>query len=223
MNMIRFGAIACAVAAICCSTSDLMAQRGGGMMMRMMGGVRLDSSLLAIEEVQKELELTDEQMDTVAAKAEALVEDMRGEMRDIMMGGGGMSEIKDFMEELHEDEQEFVGLLNDEQKQRLTELHYQRMGNAMFADLEVQKDLDLSDQQIQSIDDAFTAYEEIITEARNSGDFSTMREIMRDAEKEAEDTIMSVLSDEQKDNAEKMKGEPFEFPQRQRRQQRSDF
>ncbi|MGI9515828.1 MAG: hypothetical protein ACR2NP_02170 [Pirellulaceae bacterium] len=223
MNMIRFGAMACALIVVCSSTSELMAQRGGWTFARMMGSAKLDSTLLAIKEVQEELSLTDEQMESVAAPAEALAEEMRTEMRDIFMGGGERSEIDALMEEMLEAEQEFVTHLTDEQKQRLNELHCQRMDTGMFADEGVQKALELSEEQAQSINEAFSTFDEIVAEARQSGDFSMMREIMEDAGKEAEDAIMAVLSDEQKQKAEDMKGEAFEFPQRQRRQPKSDF
>ena len=217
-----------AVAAICFS-SQAQAQRSGFMRMMGGGGVQLDSSMLAMKEVQEELEFTEEQTKEIGEKAAELNDTMRSEMREIMMGGGDMSELEDVIKELKEEEQEFVALLNDEQKDRLKQLRFQRMGTAMYQDEEVQKTLELSDDKKKEIDDAIEnnqeELQEAIQEVRDSGDFGSIRSTMADLQKELTVALNEILSDDQKEQVTKMKGKEFKFPERRRgrRSERSDF
>jgi hypothetical protein len=210
-----------------CMSSQALAQRGG--FMQMMGGMQLDSAILAIKEVQEELKFTDEQMEEIGKKAAELNDTLRSEMREIMMGGGDRSEIDELMEELREEEQEFIALLNDDQKNRLKELRYQRMGTAMYQDEDVQTALGLSDDQKQAIEDAvqssMDAMQDAMAEARDSGDFGSIRGKMQEMQKELAESLEGILSDKQKEQVVAMKGKVFEFPERRARRRggRSDF
>ena len=226
--MKRFHILVCSFAMVAMFfASDLMAQRGG--FMRMMGGgVQLDSSLLAMKEVQKELEFTEDQTEKIGAKASELNDALRSEMREIMQGGGDMSEVEDVIAELKEEEKEILALLNDDQMARLTQLRYQRMGTAMYSDKDVQEALGLSDDQKQTIADAVEdnqqEMQDAMEEARDSGDFGSIRGIMTDLQKKLTESVTAALTDDQKEMVTEMKGEEFEFPQPQRRRRgRSDF
>ena len=215
-----------------CMVTEVQAQRGG-MMGMMGGGVQLDSALLAMEEVQEELNFTDEQIEKVGKAAAKINDSLRAEMRDLFQGGGAdrseMEEaMKEVMDELKEEEKEIIALLDDDQKSRLTQLRYQRMGTAMYMDEEVQKALELTKTQKQDIDDAIDANQEALqeamAEARDSGDFGSVRETMADLQKELTETLEGILTDDQKEMVVEMKGEEFKFPERQnRRRGRSDF
>jgi len=233
--MKRFHILVCSFAVMAMVSSSELQAQGGGMLRMMMGGggVQLDSSILAMEEVQKELELTDEQTEKIGAAAKEINDSLRSEMRDIFTGGGGdrsemEAEMKDLMAELKEEEQEIIALLTDDQKDRLTQLRYQRMGTAMYQDEEVQKALDISDDQKESIDDAFASNEiemqDAMDEARDSGDFGSIRTVMQDMQKKLTESLNGILTDDQKEKVTEMKGKEFKFPQRQRRRGgRSDF
>jgi len=231
--MKRFYIIATAFVLLAATSSQAMAQRGG--FMRMMGGgQQLDSTLLAMTEVQDELDFSDEQKEEIGDQAQEILDAMRSEMRDAFMGGGGdreamMETIQEIMEDLREEEKEIVDKLNDDQKKRLTQLRYQRMGNSMYQDKTVQKTLKLSDSQKEAIDDAFAAnqenLEEAMADARESRDFGAMQSAMADAQKDLAATLNDLLDKKQQKQAEEMKGEEFEFPEPQRRRRggRSDF
>ena len=216
-----------------CLVTEAQAQRGGGMMRMMRGGMQLDSAMLAMEAVQKELDLSEEQIEKIGKEAAKINEAMRSEMRELFQDAGGdraemEDAMKELMDELREEEKEIVALLNDDQKKRLQQLRYQRMGVAMYQDEAVQDALELSDSQKQDIDDAIDANQEALqdamAEARDSGDFGSIRGTMTDLQKELAETLQGLLTDEQKEMVVDMKGEEFKFPERQnRRRQRSDF
>ncbi len=202
--------------------------RGGGMMGMMRGG-QLMSGILTMKEVQEELGLSDEQIEKIAGPAQEINDSMRADMRDIMAGGGDQEEIADMVEEYRKEEQELIGLLDDQQKQRLQELNYQRMGLAMFMVAEVQSALKLSDDQVKSIDDVMATVQDRMRdaamEARESGDRSAMMAAIQKVQDETTKEITELLTEDQQKQAEEMKGKKFDFPQRQRgnRGGRSDF
>lgn len=234
MKHMRFSVAICAVAALAMFATEAQAQRGGGRggMMRMMmggGGGQLQSELLVIEEVQGELEMTDEQKEEIVAKAKELYDSFRSEQREIMMGGGDAAEMEELLKEMKEEEKEFVASLNDEQKKRLHQLQIQRMGNGAFQNAKIAKQLGISDEQKKEIKGTFDAaaekMQEGMAEARESGDFSSMRTIMTDVQTELTKSLMSVMNDDQKSKYEEMCGKKFKFPERQRRRggARNDF
>lgn len=217
-----------AVVATLLFAAQAEAQRGGFMQLLSGGGAQLDSAILAMEEVQKELEFTEEQVEKIGKQAAELNDELRSEMREIMMSGGDMSELQDLLKELREEEKEFIALLNDDQQERLSQLRYQRMGDGIYQNEDVQKELGMTKDQVTSIKDAFEEGQEAMRnameDARDSGDFGSIRETMSDLQKELTDSLNEILSDEQKEKVEAMKGEAFEFPQPRRRgRQRSDF
>jgi len=233
--MKRFQIVMCMLAVTLMFCSSAMAQRGGGMrgMMQMMsggGGFQLDSNLLAIEEVQKELGLSEEEMKEIGEKAKELRQAFRSEMMEIRRDGGDAAEMEALYKELKEEEGEFVGKLSDKQKERLSQLKYQQMGIAMYQDKDAQEGLGFSDDQKGSIKETFESFQtelrNAMEEAREARDFAAMQETMTEMGEKLEKDLGEILTDEQKEKAEEMKGEKFEFPQPQRRRRggnRSDF
>jgi Spy/CpxP family protein refolding chaperone len=210
-----------AVAAVCLVfVSDANAQRGGGGFGR---GPQLMSSLLSMEEVQKELELTDEQIEEVVAPAAQLNDDLRAEMRELR--DADPSEIAALVKEMREEEGEIIAKLNDDQKNRLKQLNYQRMGPRLLTDEGAQKDLELTEDQIAKITEASAAMREKAMELFQSGGGEGMREKMDELQEEMQKTLDSILTDEQNEKLVELKGEEFKFPERQPREggRRSDF
>ena len=214
--------------------NEAMAQRrrGGGagmmQMFRMMNS--LPVTMLGMEEVQKELEFTDEQKKEVGEKATEMMSEFRESMRDAMQGGDGMEGMEEMIEELKEAQGTLVEKLNDDQKKRLKQLGYQRLGMAMYSDKDAAKKIGLSEDQSTSITDAIAEMgekrQEAMQNAMSSGDREGVREALEELNEELEKTVMGVLTDEQKEKAEEMVGEKFEFPQRRRGgggRRRSDF
>src|SRR5215216_4069736 len=98
--------------------------------------------LLGQESVQKELKLTDEQK----TKTDELRQKSREKMQEIFQGDEGERQKK--MQELNEENRKAVaGILNPEQDKRLKEITYQQRGATAFADPEVVKALNLSEEQ----------------------------------------------------------------------------
>ena len=232
--MKRFQIYMCVFAIAILFSTEAMAQGNMSRMMRMMGGggVQLDSSLLAIEKVREELNFTDDQTEKIAEKAADLNSQMQTGLRDIMMSGGDEAEIKELTDELMEEEKEIVAMLDDDQKKRLSQLKYQRMGRSVYQDEQCQKDLEFSEEQVESVNEAFEGYMEDLqsafTDARESGDMGSIRQTMTDLAKELDESLVGFLNDDQKKKLEEMKGEEFDFPQPQRRGRggrgnRSDF
>lgn len=216
-------------------TSDAVAQRGGGGrggrgggMMMGAGRAQLISGLLAMEEVQKELDLSEKQIEEVVAEAEQLNDDFRSEIRALFQDGGGMDEgaMADLAKEFKEEEGAILEKLNKDQMARLKQLNYQRMGTGMLMDDDARKELKITDDQVKDMEDAMTNMRESMQELFQDGDRETMRERMGELMAEMEETIMGLLTDDQKQQMEDMKGEAFEFPQRRRGGgggRRSDF
>lgn len=231
MKSYRFMTALATVAIVCLFASEASAQRGGrgmGQMMQML--TRLASPILAMDEVQEELEFTDEQKEEIGAKAKEMSESLMGDFREAMSGGGDsdMSAIEELVDEMVEKESEIIGKLNDDQKKRLKQLQYQRMAMGIFENEAAAKELGLSDDQKTTIKDANEAMQtkrrEAMQEAMESGDRGAVREIMQELAEELQKTVMDALTDEQKEKLEEMKGEDFEFPRRGRRGgRRSDF
>ncbi len=224
IEYVRTASVAFAVACCCLTvTNQVQAQRMMG------GGSQLMSSLLIIDEVQEEIGLSDEQIEKIAGPASELVDSMRSDMRDIMMGGGDQEEIADTMKEYKEEEQELVDLLNMDQQQRLTQLHYQAMGPGMYSMPDVQAALEFSDEQKGDIEDILGSTRdrmmEAMMDAQESGDRSEIMAAIEKVRKDIAGEIADSLTEEQKASAEEMKGKAFKFPERQRRGggNRSDF
>lgn len=202
---------------------------GGGMMGDPLVG------LLRIDEVQKHLELLDDQV----AELKKLQEGARGEFRRPDGNFQNLSEEerrKRFAEMQAEAERrnkemraKVEEILLPHQLDRLKQLSIQRRGVSALRDPEVAASLKLSDEQKKQLD---TIAEETRTKmqtafqggggAANFRDlseeerrkrFEEMREKGAAMAKESETQTLAVLTDAQKKEFEAMKGEPFTFPQ----------
>ena len=189
-------------------TSDTFAQRGGGGrggrgggMMMGAGRAQLISGLLAMEEVQEELDLSEKQIEEVVAEAEQLNDDFRAEIRAMFQEGGGMDEgaMADLSKEFKEEEGAILEKLNKDQMTRLKQLNYQRMGTGMLMDDDARKELGITDDQAKDMEDAMTNMRESMQELFQDGDRETMRERMGELAAEMEETVMGLLTDDQKD------------------------
>jgi hypothetical protein len=225
MKQIRFSVAICAVATLAVFVADAQAQRGGpGGMMRMVlggGGGQLHSELLAMEQVQAEIKLTDEQQEKIVAKAKELFNAFQSEKREIMQDGGDAAKVGELLKAKQDEEKEIVASLNDDQKKRLRQLMVQRMGNGAFQNAKIAKELGISDDQKKEIkkavETAAETMQKAMEEARESRDFASIRTAITDMQKKLTESLMGVMNDKQKSKYKEMRGEKFEFPQRQRR------
>jgi hypothetical protein len=201
---------------------------GGGVGGR--GGFGADPvSLLRMEEVQKELELLDDQKE----KIDALTEANRNRERPDFGNIREMSEaerqqlfarLRTEREKQTAETKEKLGeILLPHQMERLEQLVIQRQGLGALNNPEVAAKLKISEGQQEKIrTTAEEASEKMREEMRalfqggnREGNREQIQEKMAEARAETEKQVLAVLTDAQKKQFDEMKGEPFTFPQPQ--------
>jgi hypothetical protein len=183
-------------------------QRGQGGMGQ--GGV---GALLTNEAVQKELNIDKDQADKVkdaVTKVRDQHKDDFAKLRDL-----GQDERRQKSQELNaavsEETLKAVGdLLKPEQIKRLKQIEVQQGGDRAFTRAEVQKALNLTDEQKATIktitDDAAKERRELF----QGGNAQGSREKMTALRKETMEKLQAVLKDDQKKTWKDLTGEPFE-------------
>ncbi len=193
-------------------------------------GMRFPPSLQNIfmlrqEAVQQELGVNDEQKKTLSELAAQL----QAEAMEIISGLQDLSpeEQKEHMPELMKmvgekgkDIQEKVDkVLDQKQLARMKELSLQSRGAAALEDDEVSATLKISDDQKTKLvavrEEGSKKMEEAMQALRGGGgggDAGDIRQKMMDMRKELGDKALAVLSTEQREQFEKMKGAKFTFP-----------
>lgn len=201
------------------------------------------SQLLRSEDVQKELKVSDAQMDTIKEAMEAFRKDREGSRPDRdAIQKMSREEQTALFQKMREDAEKatkeadtvLVALLEPAQIKRLDQIAFQVKSQAGIAALvqseEIRKELSLTDEQVVKV----TAIQEKSEEAsraameamRNRGgdnegerpDFRAMMEEMqkkREESRKANDAaVMAVLTDGQKAKIEELKGDAFEVDMR---------
>jgi Spy/CpxP family protein refolding chaperone len=194
---------------------------GGGLGGGFGGGV---NGLLQIEEVRKELKLTEEQW----AQVQKIMEEARA-ARD-QDGGLNFRSLQDdpeaerekkfveFREKAEKRSQETQAKVKEvllpKQVERLQQLALQRQGARALASEDVQGKLGFSDDQKKKIASIQQSqFERMRIAFRRGPNQEGNVEETRAQARKAEADMLAVLTDEQKKKLEEMKGEPFEFPQ----------
>lgn len=193
--------------------APLMAQQrqGRGFGRGGFGGVT-KALLLRNEDVQKELDLVDDQKEQLGKIAE--------EGRGGRGGRGAFNqdatpeERAKALEELRarqqETEKKVEAVLTAPQKTRLNEIWLQAAGTAALSNPEIAKELGISDEQKTKLD---AVRQESLTAMREAfqGGGPPDREEMQKLRKEADDKVLAVLSADQRSKLEKMKGKKVDF------------
>ena len=207
---------------------------GGG------GGDVSEVSLLSMEEVldhlQDDYELSDDAKKEILANAEDAQDELAEERRAIMGDmrnmdqderTAAMEELQDVTKEINTDTFRTIKKqLNKKQLGRLNELKVQRMGVAALHDAVVQEMLEFDDEQVEKMKDVQDKSQEKqremmedLREQMQSGggfDRDAIRESMTELQDSNKKNAMDCLTDKQKKTFDKLKGEEFEFPERQR-------
>lgn len=179
----------------------------------LMGGGGMGwTQLLQIEKVQKEIELTDDQK----ADVEKIVTANREKMRELFGQGQGGDRQANFekMRELQQEAQKKIeGALLPHQVARLKEIRLQVAGIGALMDADVQKELGLSEEQLQKLRDVGREVMQGFRPQDGQGprDPGAMRERMQEMRQKMEEAALKVLTDDQKAKWNKMKGEKFEL------------
>jgi Spy/CpxP family protein refolding chaperone len=193
--------------------------------MGMMGGspAQMWGFLLQSEQVQKELELVDDQktkLNEIREKAMAKMREAFGD-REALKNLSAEERKTRFAEagkklaaQAEETKKEIEGVLLAHQVERLNQIALQVRGVAAFQDKEVQEALGLSSDQLDKMKSLGEASRDKFRSAmeglRGSSD-QERRAKFQELRKQAEDEVMGVLTSEQKEKFDKMKGPKFEL------------
>lgn len=232
----KLGFVALAIAAVGVIAETGVAQppgqRGPGgpggaprMMLGAPGGGVNPGGLLRLEQVQKEIELLDEQK----ADVDKVFEESRAAMQELMGGLRGLDreQMQERRAELvqkmraHREEvaKKLEGILLPHQLERLEQIRIQMMGGQALNDEKVAEKLGLSDAQKEKLQQVQASAREKMREAFQEmrgqdgerPDREAMQQQMQQIREEIEKEMLDVLTSEQKEKLEKMKGEPFEL------------
>jgi Spy/CpxP family protein refolding chaperone len=192
---------------------------GGNMSLSMTYGMLLNSPT-----VQKDLGLLEDQeakIKEATDKAQTAMRELWSGMRDLSPEERQekMKEIGKKMQDLAEETKKTVeATLLPKQLERLKGIAIQVAGTMALADKGVQQDLKLSDDQIAKIKSIGEESMKKVRELFEPGaDREAMRTKMDELRKDAEKQVMDVLTAEQKDSFEKMKGAKLEIPREELR------
>ncbi len=216
---------ALAATAVAISTAQAQ-ERGRG---RPRGGDRSSLlRLLGIEEVQKEIKLTEEE----TAKVKEVVDKLRGEMREefsALQSVEDRAERREKMTKLGDEldkkaREALHGVIPREKMMRLYQIRMQvQSAIESLANRFVAGRLELTDEQKAKLEGISKDIQ-----AKQSELFSKMREAegdqrseifqkMRELRAQADEKALALLTDAQKKSFEEMKGEKFELPRRRGR------
>jgi hypothetical protein len=213
---------------LCGSTVALAQGRGGrgGFGGRGMGRGITEMSLLEVEEVQKELDLVEDQI----AKVDTLRESLRESARDAR--GGDRTNFQDLTEQERDQfieqrrkeaaenaakaKAELKNILLDDQIVRLQQIYIQVAGAQALTDADVAAKLGLSEDQLATIETTRREAQQQMfaqmQELGQAGDREAMRTKMNELRKAADEKVLVHLTAEQQTEFASMKGEAFDLP-----------
>ena len=203
--------------AVCLSPSTASAQGGRGM-----GGAPNGLGLLTNKSVQKELKLTDDQIDK-ATKAATEQGDKRREKSQDFQGlepAEQMEKRQALSKELAVEAKKITDdLLKPEQSKRLGQIVLQNQGIGAYMNPEIQTKLKMTDEQKNKLKDIGDESGKQMTELRElfQSDREAAMKKMTDIRKETTDKATAVLTADQKASWKEMTGEPFTLVQEPRR------
>ena len=212
--MKAFGFAVAIVAVV--TVSNVLAQGPGGGRGMFGGGGRFNDPtfLLGTEQVQKELELSDEQKSTV----QKLVDDNRQAMMDLRNSGTSFQDVGEKMQDRAKDNKKKVDdILLPPQRERLDQITLQLAGAQALSRPEVAEKLGLSDDQKTKLKDLADDAQQKRMDLFSSGppsDQQEMQDRMQKVQKisaDQKEKAMAVLTADQKQELEKMQGKKFDF------------
>lgn len=225
---------ALAVASLVVLGALAMAQGGGGgrqgggrgqfgMMGGRGGGV---ASLFNIAEVQKEIGLSQEQVDKIKAYQDKAREEARAAREAAGGGGGGGGFDREAMmkaaaERQAKDEKAIKEIVTEAQWKRAYEIWIHSQGNRALLNAQVQKDLGLSEDQIAAIKKLETQQQEAMQgmmEKMRNGEIERdqIQDVVAKQQQIMNDELGKVPTAEQAAKLKEMGGKPFKLPEQRR-------
>jgi Spy/CpxP family protein refolding chaperone len=201
--------LTCGLAVMLASLAMVLGQGFGG------GGFGI-GGLLKNKSVQKEIKLTDEQV----AKVDDVVKQVQAKHNEEFKAAQKIEDQQERREKFGElqkiQSQDILKDLGDvlkpDQLKRFKQIELQVQGTRAFQDPEVQKELNLTDDQKDKIKTISEDAGKEMQEARKSsqGNFEEAGKKFRVIQKDAREKAVAVLTPEQKKTWKEMTGEPFE-------------
>jgi hypothetical protein len=209
--------LAVGLAAFLSSAAEAQRGRGGFGM-----GLNNPYALLANPSVQKELAMTEEQVKKVRDVTQSIQDKHKDERAEIQQLERGSEERREKSQALNkkvadETKEGLKGVLKSSQEKRLNQIVMQQRGVQAFSEAEVQKKLDLKDDQKEKLktiaEDSQNEIREAFQGARGGGPegFQEAMKKITALRKEAMEKATSVLDDKQKKTWEDMTGKPFQI------------
>jgi hypothetical protein len=156
------------------------------------------------------------QIDSLAKASRTLSGELKDEIREALITGTDFDEFKDGY--LERDEKLFSEL-TDKQQMRLRQLHLQRQGMGFWIDSKVQQALEITSDQNKEIVEIRSTLQSKAQKMAASGELfrdgpDKAMEKLEPLNKEGEARVLRLLTDEQKEKIEQLRGKPFDFPKR---------
>jgi galactose-1-phosphate uridylyltransferase len=164
--------------------------------------------LLSNSDVQKELKLSEEQIN----KLKDVLGKVMERYKDDFVKFQRMSpeeQQKKMVAFLEDNNKAIAGVLDAKQWKRFKQIQWQMSGIAALQDRDLQKELKLSDEQKKKLDGIFNEANKKMQEMMKNGERSPEKyqTLFKDVEKKAHE----VLSEEQQKHLKEAKGPPFQF------------
>lgn len=204
-----------------CTASDAVAQRGGRGIGRGFGVSPM--GLLRVEKVQQEINLRDEQQEQLQAARQEVREALAEQRGDRNFQDLSREERRELFTRIRQErtkaeKEKLAEVLNDQQMARLNEIYLQVAGPQALDDPQVVAALNITDEQKKKIaaaeDEARDKQREAFGEVRDlfqAGDQEAAQKKMAELREQRHAMVLAVLSDEQKQQFEQMKGEAIEL------------
>jgi len=189
---------------------------GPGMGLGMGFGMGGGFGLLMRPEVQKELNLSEQQLQQI----QQLMAQQREQIQPLMqqMRDATPEQRQKLMEQVMQKWDEALGkVLQPSQKARLRELQLQAEGESALARPDVAKELNLNEEQRKKVTDILTQYRQKQMQLWQQGrgpdvDRQALFQQIQQLRQQMDKELLAVLSAQQQEQWKKMQGKPFEFP-----------
>ena len=191
-------------------------RRGMGPGMGMGFGMGGGFGLLMMPEVQKEINLTDQQRQQL----QQVLAEQREQMMSLMqqMRDATPEQRQKLMEEMMQQWDQSLGkVLQPGQKARLRELQLQAEGSVALSRPDVARELNLNEEQKRKITDILTQYRQKQMQFWQQGpgaDRQALMQQMQQLRQQMDKDLLAVLTEPQQEQWKKMQGKPFQFPRR---------
>jgi Spy/CpxP family protein refolding chaperone len=181
----------------------------------MFGGGRFGVSSIRlaaeVEDVQAALKLTDEQKEKIGE----INDELRDDLRETFRGGGqDFRAAREEMEKLNQEAStKLAEVLDENQNKRLMGITIQVNGASALTEPAIAKELNITDEQKEELNDARRSNFEAMRDARDEVEDLTGQERrtrMRELRDEADKKLLAVMTSEQQSKFEELKGEPVE-------------